>query len=114
MKQLIANKKGMSMVEVVVAVSVFVVVMSGVMGVMTSSRTISENNETARDGYEKAVGNMDKTLYSGVYDGLNVDDTQKVTVSFEATGKTYQNDTGIEVNKITHGTYSAVGIVKAK
>lgn len=64
MSKLLRNKCGSTLIEVVIAIAVFVVVASGIMVVMISSQSITLNNYEKRQKNEVIVGSMDVALSS--------------------------------------------------
>lgn len=64
MKNLLKSNDGVTLVEIIIAIAVFVVVSSMAVTVMVSSQKITMNNYEQYTEVEKKIGVMDQTLNS--------------------------------------------------
>lgn len=115
MNKLLKNKSGMTLVEVVIAIAVFVVVSSGIMVVMVSSQNVTVSNYNRRIKNEVVVGSMDKALSGKTVEGSTEPDTSSmetndmdVAVQFSA-----GSDMSIPSQSKTY-TGQHIGIVRIK
>ncbi len=108
MKALLKNKKGTTLVEVVIAVALLTIISSAIVGTMYSSHKVTQNNYEKRVEYENAVGRMDQELSSaGTATGDNVD----VEVKFPTGASSTVPCTKIVEKNLADGSLN-IGVVK--
>jgi type II secretory pathway pseudopilin PulG len=106
-KKLLSSKDGNTLVELIIAVALFTIISSAVMGSMVTAQKISSSNHENKPKYEAKVGAMDEMLNgdTSAVDGEDVN----VTVKFP-TG----DSVTVASKKIKDDELQNIAIVKKK
>lgn len=120
LNKLIKNKRGSSLVEILIATAVLVIISSGIMAALLTSTKTTVVNEDIRYDHERAVGRMD-TYIDAADTSIGTDITVNVKFGYDNSTNTvdcvkiYQSNLpGAELVGFDPDDMQGVGIIKKK
>jgi type II secretory pathway pseudopilin PulG len=117
---ILKDKQGTTLVEVVIATAVLTIISSAVVGVLYSSSNVTESNQKIRDNHETAVGVMD-TYIKNADSSLGTDISVDIEFGYNSSHQSvdcvqiYEGDLpSASLVGLDSGDIQSVGIIKKK